>query len=550
MDPALKEYLDAMRADAAALETRVLSAMDNRFDILQAKQDDLVSQIEYQSSYVFDLAGWRPEMENRFAQLEAAVEDLKRAQPPTAAAAASGSGACHIVSNTSPASSGPIHGQIGHGENVTSGGLPAAALGSPSVPPVKGTFSFQTPIPDTADPQFVTSQIMTGLGANAPSFPFPSFTGDNPNLWITLAEQYFQTLAIHESYWVPMSILHFSGSAGIWLQSVRRKITVLDWISFTSLLSTRFGRDRHQLLIRQFYTIKQTSSVAEYIERFDVLMNHLVSYSDTTHPFYFLTRFIEGLRADIRAVVMVQRPTDLDTACSLALLQEEVAEGELPFPSKQEQRYIAFPRKSIASTSASASPAVAGRAVDSRGIEAARTNNPDKYNALRAYRKAKGLCFKCGERWGHDHTCPQTVQLHVVEELLSLLSQEELRGIDNTESSGEEQEVVCSVSLHALTGSTSDVPGVIQLQAFIEKHEILILVDSGSSTSFINQQLAQELSGIQPLLKPCRVKVADGAQHRCSSYIPQCQWSSQGHQFATDLKLLPLGAFDMILGMD
>lgn len=420
MDPALKEYLDAMRADAAALETRVLSAMDNRFDILQAKQDDLVSQIEYQSSYVFDLAGWRPEMESRFAQLEAAVEDLKRAQPPTAAAAASGSGACHIVSNTSPASSGPIHGQIGHGENVTSGGLPAAALGSPSVPPVKGTFSFQTPIPDTADPQFVTSQIMTGLGANAPSFPFPSFTGDNPNLWITLAEQYFQTLAIHESYWVPMSILHFSGSAGIWLQSVRRKITVLDWISFTSLLSTRFGRDRHQLLIRQFYTIKQTSSVAEYIERFDVLMNHLVSYSDTTHPFYFLTRFIEGLRADIRAVVMVQRPTDLDTACSLALLQEEVAEGELPFPSKQEQRYIAFPRKSIASTSASASPAVAGRAVDSRGIEAARTNNPDKYNALRAYRKAKGLCFKCGERWGHDHTCPQTVQLHVVEELLSL----------------------------------------------------------------------------------------------------------------------------------
>jgi hypothetical protein len=152
MDPALKEYLDAMRADAAALETRVLRAMDSRFDVIQAKQDDLVSQIEYQSSYVFDLAGWRPELENRFAQLEAAVEDLKRAQPSTTAAAASGSGACHIVSNTSPASSGPIHGQVGHGEDVTSGGLPAAALGSPSVPPVKGTLSFQIPIPDTADP--------------------------------------------------------------------------------------------------------------------------------------------------------------------------------------------------------------------------------------------------------------------------------------------------------------------------------------------------------------------------------------------------------------
>ena len=56
-------------------------------------------------------------------------------------------------------------------------------------------------------------------------------------------------------------------------------------------------------------------------------MNHLISYSDAVHPLYFLTRFVEGLRADIRAVVMVQRPKDLDTACALVVLQEEVAEG-------------------------------------------------------------------------------------------------------------------------------------------------------------------------------------------------------------------------------
>lgn len=26
-----------------------------------------------------------------------------------------------------------------------------------------------------------------------------------------------------------------------------------------------------------------------------------------------------------------------------------------------------------------------------------------KMVVLKAYRKAKGLCFKCGERWGHSH---------------------------------------------------------------------------------------------------------------------------------------------------
>jgi hypothetical protein len=400
--------------------------------------------------------------------------------------------------------------------------------------------------------QLVSSQILAGLGSNAPHFPFPPFTGDNPNLWVTLAEQYFAMFAIHESYWVTMGILHFSGAAGIWLQSVRKKIASLDWISFTSLLCTRFGRDRHQLLIRQFYTIKQTSTVADYIERFDVLMNHLVSYSDTTHPYYFLTRFIEGLRADIRSVVMVQRPTDLDTACSLALLQEEVAEGEAVSPPRQiEHRYLRFPAKSVQSHMSSATPSPSSKSVDSRGMDSARSStNQDRITALRNYRRAKGLCFKCGEKWGHEHVCPSTVQMHIVEELWAMFSQEELTGVEGPDSSSEEVETACSISIHALTGLSAGTSGVIQLQAFINNHEVLLLVDSGSSTSFINRQLASKLNASQPLPTACRVNVADGSQQRCSEYIPKCQWSSQGHQFHTDLKIITLGAFDVILGMD
>lgn len=422
---------------------------------------------------------------------------------------------------------------------------------SPSVPPVTGTNSLQNPLPDSTDPQMISSQILAGLGSHAPNFPFPPFTGDNPNLWITLAEQYFQMFSIHVSYWVPMSILHFSGAAGIWLQSVRKKIAVLEWISFTSLLCTRFGRDRHQLLIRQFYTIKQNTTVAEYIERFDILMNHLVSYSDTTHPYYFLTRFVEGLRADIRAVVMVQRPTDLDTACSLALLQEEVTEGECVSPPRHvEHRYIKIPARPALAQVASAPTTPSGRFADSRGTEAARQKGDDKMQALRNYRRAKGLCYKCGERWGSEHTCPASVQLHVVEELLALFTTDEMTGSEPASPEGTETEMLCSLSIHAMNGSAAEASGVIQLHAVIGDHEILLLVDSGSSTSFINKQLADSLNGALPLPKPCRVQVADGSSHRCTSFIPQCAWTSMGHTFRTDLKILPLGSYDAILGMD
>ena len=73
---------------------------------------------------------------------------------------------------------------------------------------------------------------------------------------------------IHESYWVSMATLNFLGSAKGWLHVVRKKLQNLDWNSFCTLLSTRSGRDRHQLLIRQFYSLKQHDTVAEYIERF------------------------------------------------------------------------------------------------------------------------------------------------------------------------------------------------------------------------------------------------------------------------------------------
>ena len=157
--------------------------------------------------------------------------------------------------------------------------------------------------------------------------PFPVFDGENPHLWKDLCEQYFALFSIQEIYWVHMATLNFSPATAVWLQAMRKKLLGMNWEGLCNVLCTRFGRDRHQLLIRQFYSIRQTTTVQDYITRFDSVMNQLLSYSDTIHPYYFLMRFIGGLRLELRSTLMIQRPPDLDTACSLALVQEEVQEG-------------------------------------------------------------------------------------------------------------------------------------------------------------------------------------------------------------------------------
>ena len=72
--------------------------------------------------------------------------------------------------------------------------------------------------------------------------------------------------------------------------------------------------------------IRQTSTVSEYVERFTELVDQLIAYGHSTDPMYYTIRFIDGLRDEIRSTVPVQRPPTLDTACSLAKLQEEVAD--------------------------------------------------------------------------------------------------------------------------------------------------------------------------------------------------------------------------------
>lgn len=139
------------------------------------------------------------------------------------------------------------------------------------------------------------------------------------------------------------------------------------------------------------------------------------------------------------------------------------------------------------------------------------------------------------------------MQLHIVEELFELFGID--AGIDTspTPEPGA-SETVMAISRTALSGGVS--AKAFQLRAWIQGHEVLVLVDSGSTTSFLDQTLAKSLDGVTSLARACTVRVADGGELTCSFAVPQCTWYSQGHEFTTNMKVLPLGTYDAILGMD
>jgi hypothetical protein len=60
--------------------------------------------------------------------------------------------------------------------------------------------------------------------------------------------------------------------------------------------------------------------------QFTTTMNCLIAHHRSWDPLYFVTHFIDGLKPNIRVVVMVQQPRTLDAAVALACLQEEAVE--------------------------------------------------------------------------------------------------------------------------------------------------------------------------------------------------------------------------------
>jgi hypothetical protein len=64
--------------------------------------------------------------------------------------------------------------------------------------------------------------------------------------------------------------------------------------------------------------------VQEYIDQFSELIDQLIAYDHSaSNNRYYTTHFVDGLKDDIKSVVLVQCTGNLDTACFLALLQEE-----------------------------------------------------------------------------------------------------------------------------------------------------------------------------------------------------------------------------------
>lgn len=96
-----------------------------------------------------------------------------------------------------------------------------------------------------------------------------------------------------------------------------------------------------------------------------------------------------------------------------------------------------------------------------------------------------------------------------------------------------------SLSLNALSGT--DTSDTIRLRALVGNQVLIILLDSS---------LVSRLACSMQKVSPVTVKLPNEQFLSCDSIVPDFTWWTQGETFHTPMRVLDIGAYDAILGVD
>lgn len=316
---------------------------------------------------------------------------------------------------------------------------------------------------------------------------------------------YFEVCDISDALKPRFAALNFTGPAETWLHTAELRGRFTTWEALHTAVCDRFDKDQYHLHLKHLDNLKQTGRISEYLAHFEQLTHSILLYNNAYVDTYLVTRFLGGLRDDIRSPIALHRPKDVVTASSLALLQEEevesrgkvsISRSDVKDSGKSGSKVFTISDKSRSQFKEDT------RKVDKSGVD-------DKWSALLAHRKANGLCYTCGEKWtGRSHKCPDQVSIHMLQELMDLFQ------VEPPGDSESDEEPVSEETVLAVQGPPSlsiRKHKTMRFQGMVGKQDILILLDSRSVGTFVTPELAASLPHLVQSCDRMQYSTVDGS---------------------------------------
>jgi len=90
----------------------------------------------------------------------------------------------------------------------------------------------------------------------------------------------------------------------------------------------------------------------------------------------------------------------------------------------------------------------------------------------------------------------------------------------------------------------------IRVTGYHKKKGLQKLINSGSAHNFLDTNMAKKLGYLITLMYVVNVVVADGTKLQITSVSNNFSWTLQQTTFSLDMLLIPLGCYDLVLGIE
>ncbi|KAJ1396383.1 Retrotransposon gag domain [Sesbania bispinosa] len=353
-------------------------------------------------------------------------------------------------------------------------------------------------------------------GTRLARIDFPRFNGENVNQWLYQCNNFFLI------------------------------DNTPDPIRYAQLVIARFG-DVCDDPMAELMKLRQKSSVVEYHEEFDSIITRL-SLSEN----YTLSCFLGGLKQDIQMLVRMFNPTSVQRAFQLARMYEAANAPSSLSNAKNvsgSSNNAGIVKNQKGLLGVKPVPVSAPKPLPSTSFQKELANSKFKTGkaltpAFMSERRANGLCYFCDEPYSHEHSLThKKLQVHVLEVLEDKETVEEPDALAEFSDTDELQ-----ISVHGLSGVANFK--TMRVTGHYQKHPVHILIDSGSTHNFLDIGFAQRYGCRIEDLDPINATVADGYKLPISSIVRNFTWQLQNSIFTSDIMLIPLGGYDLVLGIE
>eukprot|EP00253_Pinus_taeda_P002728 PITA_02728 len=94
-------------------------------------------------------------------------------------------------------------------------------------------------------------------------------------------------------------------------------------------------------------------------------------------------------------------------------------------------------------------------------------------------------------------------------------------------------------------------PTMVEFEGKISDLTIAVLIDPGATLSYVSPKVVERYK-LQPVKfkNPWLIQLATGAKRRVTAKINDCSFTIAGQPVMADLNVLPLGSYDILIGMD